>query len=300
MLDKCTPMPCHEPGSPEWLEARRTYIGASEVAAVMGLSPYSTPRDVWMEKTGRSVERETNLAMRAGTFMEPFILAEYEMVTGRKGHKPDVIYRSNSAPWLAVNLDWLSDDGTIVADAKRSEAPHLWGEAGTDDVPDGYFIQMQTQAFVTGVSMADLVALLPRNDLRIYPIMPDAGVQQLIVEATGEFWEKYVKTDTPPPLNEAAATYLPSVKALYNQVEPRRVVLPDPVSITISKFIDVKKQIKELEQEKAGLEALILDHIGNAEAAEVPGRYTLTRKLVEKKPYLCTPKPYTQLRIKEI
>lgn len=299
-LSKCTPIPCPEPGSAEWLDARRNFVGGSDVAAIMGLNPYRNARDVWMDKTGRGGDNDSNLAMRAGTFMEPFILAEYERATGRKGVKPTAMYQSNDHSWLAANLDWLSEDYTLVADAKRSEAPQLWGESGTDEVPVGYFMQMQAYMLITGIEAAELAALLPRNDLRIYPIQPDTQIQNRIVEATGEFWDKYVKTDTPPPIDEAMEGTLASVKRLYNRVEPEKVTLPDPLSITVERFMQVKNEIKALSMQKDSLESIILDQIGNAESAEIPGRYAMTRKQVIKKPYLCTPKPYTMLRIKEI
>ena len=41
-------------GSAEWLDYRRSRRNASETAAVMGLSPWSTPYQLWLDKTGRA------------------------------------------------------------------------------------------------------------------------------------------------------------------------------------------------------------------------------------------------------
>ena len=68
-------------GSPEWLEYRRSRRNASETAAVMGLSPWSTPYQLWLEKTGRASAKVTH-AMQRGTELEPSARAAYEERSG--------------------------------------------------------------------------------------------------------------------------------------------------------------------------------------------------------------------------
>ena len=68
-------------GSPEWLAYRRTMRNASESAAVLGLSPWSTPYQLWLAKTGRS-EVKVTAPMRRGTELEPAARLAYEEQTG--------------------------------------------------------------------------------------------------------------------------------------------------------------------------------------------------------------------------
>ena len=104
-----------------------------------------------------------------------------------------------------------------------------------------------------------------------------------------------------PLIVEGQAGALESVKQLYSRVEPGPAkVLPDAVVLTIQRLNEAKASIKSLESERDSLQAILLSQIGDAERAEVPGMYSLTRKMVEKKPYLCNPKPYVTLSIKEI
>ena len=66
----------------EWLKARKTGIGGSDIAAILGLSPYRTPVDVWAEKTGRATAQDETLQMRFGRYAEEFVAREYTAKTG--------------------------------------------------------------------------------------------------------------------------------------------------------------------------------------------------------------------------
>ena len=68
-------------GSPEWHEHRRKYRNASETPAVLGVSPWQTPYQLWQLKLGL-VEQEVTPAMRHGSDMEPAARAAYERQTG--------------------------------------------------------------------------------------------------------------------------------------------------------------------------------------------------------------------------
>ena len=68
-------------GSPEWLAYRLTKRNASESAAVLGLSPWTTPYQLWLQKTGRSVQA-VSPAMQRGTDLEPAARLAYENQTG--------------------------------------------------------------------------------------------------------------------------------------------------------------------------------------------------------------------------
>ena len=68
-------------GTPEWLAHRLKYRNASETPAVMGVSPWVTPYQLWLQRTGRS-EAKVTAAMRRGTELEPVARAAYERLTG--------------------------------------------------------------------------------------------------------------------------------------------------------------------------------------------------------------------------
>ena len=68
----------------DFTQDRTQFIGGSDIGAILGLSPYRTPIDVWLEKTGEDKSKEANLAMRFGSFAEEFIAKEYAKARDEK------------------------------------------------------------------------------------------------------------------------------------------------------------------------------------------------------------------------
>ncbi len=79
--------------SPEWLELRRQGLGASDMAAVMGVSPYKTPYQLWAEKTGATPEQKVGAAANRGVILEDAVarreVAQVERHRPTEGAAPD-------------------------------------------------------------------------------------------------------------------------------------------------------------------------------------------------------------------
>src|SRR6186997_1940271 len=71
------------PGTPEWLEARKGLITATDLPVILGLSPYKCEADLADEKNGKEQDPPT-LRMRAGLLLEGLIAEAYTEQTGRK------------------------------------------------------------------------------------------------------------------------------------------------------------------------------------------------------------------------
>lgn len=295
-----TVRPAPPDGSPEWLEMRRAGIGGSDAAAVVGLSRYSTPYDVYMDKLGIARAKEATRAMRLGSAMEPIIVQEYAEEVGCKVSKPAHMFFSLECPWMLANLDGVRHDDGRLVEAKRSDNPDAWGPSGSDSYPEDYFIQVQHGMFVTGKALADLVVLLPYNDLRIYTIMADRGIQEGLAEEEGRFWRECVEARVPPPIDFGADGALETVKKVYPRVERETVTLVDAAAFLAEKYVQAGAALKEAEREKERLQTQLLAFMGNASHAVIPGRYELKRTEIRKKPYTVTPKPYITMNIKEI
>ena len=61
---------------------RSKYIGGSDIGAILGLSRFRSPLEVWMEKTGKEVKKLDSLPLRFGSFAEEFVASEYSRATG--------------------------------------------------------------------------------------------------------------------------------------------------------------------------------------------------------------------------
>ena len=184
-------------GSPEWQAQRRQYIGASDVPAIMGCSPYTGRYGVWLQKRGLAEVGE-NAAMRWGHYHEPNVAREYQRAF------PDVYLETvGTLPhprfqWLRATVDRLvhRPDGTVHPLEIKSTSEYLgkrWGQPGTDEVPDYVLVQAQVQLMVLGLTWAHAAVLVGHSDCRLpYVIEQDLELQDMILDATHEFHQRYV------------------------------------------------------------------------------------------------------------
>lgn len=195
-----------------WLKERQKGIGGSDVAAILGMSPWRTPYQVWEEKTTpideTAEEDDDRPALYWGRVLEAPIRQAYADKTGRTVTKPAEAFVSSKYPFMRANLDGIDDDGRVV-EFKTSSKSDGWGEPGTDEIPDYYMTQVQHYLAVTGVKTADVAVLIGGNDFRIYTIEADEELQALLIERESEFWA-LVESRTPPDLTstkDAARRY---------------------------------------------------------------------------------------------
>lgn len=213
-----------------WLEERRNYIGSTDAGAILGVNPYVSAHDVWLSKKGLT-EDTTNIPMRHGTFIEPFIAAEYQRQSGVKVYKSKT-YRHTKFPFFGSN-----PDREIVVGGRRGilecKSVGFWasknfGQDGSDQVPEHYLIQCLWHLLVSGLEFVQLVALVDNRELRIftYSLNPDLSetahifpkeLAQAAFSRCGQFWNDYVLADVEPPMSghESDTEWLKSERDSY-------------------------------------------------------------------------------------
>lgn len=184
---------------------RADAIGGSDVAAIMGISPWRTAWDVWAEKTRDLLWQppEQNPMMHWGNLLEPIVLAEYERVTGRTvtDRQAEIVHPKH--PYLRVHLDGRAGEG--IVEAKTAHDAKHWGTVEEPVVPEHYLAQVYDQLALSGAPWCDVAVLLPRGDFRIIRIEADEKVQRGIVAACVAFWEGNVVPRIPPPMDASPA-----------------------------------------------------------------------------------------------
>ncbi len=185
-------------GSPEWLAYRLAKRNASESAAVMGLSPWQTPYQLWLAKTGRATTKVTP-AMQRGTDLEPAARVAYEERTGLVMQPlvlEDGIY--------SASLDGMTLDGELIVEIKcpvRGSRSDLWQDVLAAKVPEHYMVQIQHQLMVSGAVTAHLWVYDGSAGI-LHEIVRDDGLMEGI-RAAWDGFQQYLDGDTPPPLSEA-------------------------------------------------------------------------------------------------
>jgi putative phage-type endonuclease len=179
-----------------FIEDRRSGIGGSDAAAVIGISPWSTPLAIYERKLGLVPDVEETAAMRWGTILEAPIADEYARVTGRQALVAPM-QRHPQHPWMIAHVDRVVDTDRIV-EIKTSARGEAWGEPGSDDLPAHYLTQCQHYLSVTGARVCDVAVLLNGSDFRIYPVERDEALIAYLIEREGKFWREHVLAKNPP------------------------------------------------------------------------------------------------------
>ena len=184
-------------GSPEWLAYRRTMRNASESAAVLGLSPWQTPYQLWLAKTGR-VEVKATAAMLHSTALEPAARLGYEVHTGQV--MQPLVLRDGV---YSASLDGMTLDGTLVLEVKcpfHGQLSELWQQAASGEVPLHYQCQIQHQLMVSGGELAHFWVF--GDGLGVLgDVWPDLAFMDRIRQAW-EAFQGFMDSNSPPPLSD--------------------------------------------------------------------------------------------------
>lgn len=202
-------------GTQAWLDARRGMIGASEMAAVLGLSPYASPFSLWWSKQ-EGWDHEQSMAMRIGHLLEPVIAALFAEA------RPDaLICRANASLWRSPFVEWMGctpDYLAVVAndefgshvepvECKSDEGGQGWGKPGTDEVPEHHRIQALQQCEVLQAPRAHLVRMAGKR-WTSYLVEFDLAAERdmLAWTRTGQSFVDSLAADIPPELDDHKAT----------------------------------------------------------------------------------------------
>ena len=197
----------------QWLEVRKGGIGSSDAAAAIGLNPYKSQLELWMEKTGRTAANEDSPGMQDprfwGTLLEPYVAVAYMQKTDRKVRKINAVLQHPTFNFMLANIDREVVGCPEVQILECKTAGEFGSRLWREGVPEYIQLQVQHQLAVTGKAAADVAVLLCGQELEIHHIPRDDEVIARLIVLETRFWE-YVETDTPPPADgsESAARAL--------------------------------------------------------------------------------------------
>lgn len=245
-------------------EERRSGIGGSDVAAIMGLSPWQSPQDIFEQKLGLAAPTEETPAMRWGTILEDPIAEEYARQTGYKIRRANKVRRHPDYHYMIAHLDRDVTRSDRIVECKsvgKWADMSEWGEPGTDQIPQYYLTQAHHYLVVTGKRFCDVAVLIAGQDFRIYTVEADPEIAQELIEAEAEFWDCVVRMEAPD------AQQLDHVRARYRHSFSGEVIEVTRESRELlARYAALKKVLKSGEEEADSLLAEILNAMGHAEA----------------------------------
>jgi putative phage-type endonuclease len=274
---------------------RTKYIGGSDIGAILGLSRFRSPLDVWMEKTGKEVKHPDSLPLRFGSFAESFIAKEYSRSTGFELMHDESIFVHPKHPMCCAHIDRLvMGDGLKNAPTKilecKSANPFTssdWGDIGSDEVPLPYLCQVAWYQAITGIEQADIAVLFGNSDFRIYEITRNKELEDLITEKVLHFWNEHVLKDLPPPPQSEA-----DCQNLFSKGNSTKRIEAINETFELTKRLNLlNNEIEVREEEISSIKQTIMNQMQEAETLTYQGKILATWK---------APKPSYRLDSKQL
>lgn len=273
--------------NPALPEVRRSGLGASDAAKVVGVSSHGTPLNVYLEKRGFLEGDTQSEPAYWGGRLEHLVLEEHARRSGRPvlGAHPlhgPVVFMPEGIPelnvrsdvwqeilgtlrhpeyeWMMCHLDgWeLEDDmrtpvRPVQAKTAGAWVQHQWGEEGTDETPPEYIVQEQHEAFIVealfGIVLPIPVPVLFGGQrFATYEVTPDAAFQADILELEAELWDRILRGD--PPSAEPTEAGKKAIARLYPRDERGELVASDAEILRwVEELIARKAKAKDVERE---------------------------------------------------
>lgn len=257
----------------QWLQVRKGGIGSSDAAAAVGLNPYKSPLELWLEKSGRDEHlpkldsRDETTPVYWGTLLEPIVAAHYTRRTGNRVRRLNAVLQHSQHPWMLANIDRevMGAPDVQILECKTAGLNGAW--LWKQGVPEYIQLQVHHQLAVTGKQAADVAVLIGGQDLQIHRIVRDETMIAQLVELEQRFW-RLVETDTPPPADGSDSAAL-ALKALWPQ--DRGAVLDFrgdlEMSATFSDLVSLRELLSVTEQREAEVRQRIQQRVGDASIA---------------------------------
>lgn len=255
---------CHEAETDhaKWLETRNAGIGGSDASVIMGLNPYKSPYQLWLEKTGQAEAPDLsgNQYIYWGHKNEGNIADWFMEDTGKKVRKLGTL-RSRAHPFMLANVDRAimgEEAGLEIKTAGVNQAKKWKG----DEIPDSYYCQCLHYLTVTGADRWYIAVLIGGNEaIRKTVERNDEDIKALI-EAERDFWD-HVVTRTPPPVDGSASCAAALSERFKGGGES--IILPSRTDTMIESLQNDKSIMDALKKQIAQKENAIKELMGDAE-----------------------------------
>jgi putative phage-type endonuclease len=260
---------------------RSKYIGGSDIGAILGLSRFKTPLEVWMEKTGKETKKIDSLPLRFGSFAEEFVAREYARATGFELIHDESIYIHPQHSYISAHIDRFVVQGSTSSPTRILECKTAnpfsssdWGEVGSDQVPMSYLCQCVWYMAITGIDKTDLAVLFGNSDFRIYEIARDPALEELVIAKASTFWDEHVLKDIPPPVSNEE-----DCQTLFSKGDPEKSIEAKQQTLELTKRLHaLNSEIKTCEEELSTIKQTIMSQMGEAELLTYQGRTLATWK----------------------
>jgi putative phage-type endonuclease len=296
----------------DWLAVRKQGIGSSDAAAAIGLNPYKSQLELWLEKTGRDTSlpkldpHDEESPAYWGNILEPIVAAHYSQRTGNRVRRVNAVLQhpDPKLPWMLANIDreviGVNDVQILECKTAGINGARLWKEG----VPEYVQLQVMHQLAVTGKQAADVAVLLGGQHLEIHRIERDESMIARLVDLERLFWD-YVVSDTPPPADGTDSAEA-ALRCLYPEDNGQTLDFSQHTELasTYLELKSVRQSIAQQETREAQLKQVLQQAMGAATRVEFTEGYISWKKSKDNialdVEQMLKDKPYLQARYPKI
>jgi len=253
------------PGDAEWTRL----ITASKVAAILGVSPWESPRSVWHLMHGDVEAPAQTETMSRGHYLEPAILAWWR--DQHDGQPLAMQPEFHLGDWAAATPDaelvGVPMEERALVEAKSAAYDDDWGQPGTDEIPMYYLAQCYWQMHVSGVHRCYVPIITSRLRFAEYVVDYDPDIGADLEQRMRAFYDS-LAADEPPELDDSVATFQ-TMRRVHPDIEPKAVV-----EVTEAEAVELLRAVTCLDQCEAATrkaKAVVLDRMGRANYAVCNG-----------------------------
>lgn len=251
------------------LKARKSGLGGSDLAAICGISPWSTPLDVYLDKINpEATEKKATASQTRGSIMEAEIIATYANLTSNSIELEKDLLRHPKYNFAIGSIDAWVNNKEFILECKTANwaKAREWGEEGTDQVPDYYLTQIAWYAFIADKPKVDVALLLgddQKNQFRIYTYIRNFALEQHLLKIAENFWVNHVLAKVPPK-----ALNLRDTQNLYQSTTDEVKVAEEDITKDIQLLANIKSQINLLKKQSEELQYSIQNFMGDSAALQ--------------------------------
>jgi putative phage-type endonuclease len=288
----------------KWLEYRRTGIGGSDAAAVLGVSPFTTTRDLYYDKLNiaLAINDDDNWVQKEmGHLLEDLVAMIFAVKTGYRIYQQKKMFRHPIHQFMLADIDYFVElpDGTIaLLEIKTTNynAKDKWWANGNEIVPLNYELQGRHYMAVMNINRIYYCCLYGNNDneVIIRHINRDLDYEAEMIMLEEHFWVNHVLAQVPPPYTEDGELVLESVRRYHGNADPTadEVMLNNDYAGNIARYVelqelkrDLDNRVKAVETQMDGIKGFLVDKMGKSclASCEVSGTpYIITYNPVYK------------------
>lgn len=250
-----------------WLENRKSGIGGSDIAAIMGENPWSSPRIIWLSKTGQFADKVATQSEAAywGNTLETTVAQEWGKRNNRQWINIPLTLQSIEHPWMLANIDGftLSDDRKLIEGLLEVKTTTEYNRDAWEEGPIPFYYVCQTNWYcsVTGLSKVDITCLVGGQKLFSLELPCDTELVNRMITVGKEFWFKNVMGLIEPP---AEAKDLEGFKDNTDDTQPAKIFADDGTENLAEAYVTLREKIKSLDEVKKQIYAQLFQALDTA------------------------------------